>query len=184
MTSQQQNCGFLTAALCVACIAFSATVFAETAEEIHARGREAYDQVDMAGAMRNFRQAAEMGYAPAQAMLGLLLDAAEFNEEAREWYQRSADQGDIQGQLGLATMLASGEGGERDNPAALKWFSTAADSGSLEAMRILEQNFRAGGLGLDADAERADYWLNRAAEEGDRWSQEQLAARKADGVKD
>lgn len=177
MRSLSQPRFYLTAMLSSLFAVISPVVFAESAEEYFVLGQEANDLADMKNALFYYRQAAELNHAPAQAMLGRLLDAAELNDEARQWYQQSADQGDINGQLGLALMLVSGEGGDQDFEAALHWYTMASENGSLRAMRILEQNYRAGGMGLKQNPERADYWLNRAAAAGDRWSIQQLEAR-------
>ena len=166
---------FLSAAFCVS----SASVLAQTAEEYHEKGMAEYNEINYGAAMSNFRKAADMGHAPSQTMLGTLLDAAEYNEEARDWFKRAADQGNTDSQLGLARMLAIGDGGEIDFPGALKLYTAAAEQGSLEAMRVLETNYRKGGFGVEADSERADFWLEKAAAGGDRWSKEQLAARRA-----
>lgn len=179
MRSQLRNTFLLTPLVCVAFFVCSATTFAQSAEEIHAQGQQAYGEADLSGAMQYFRQAAELGYAPSQAMLGRLLDAAEFNDEALQWYHRSADQGDAQGQYGLAAMLLNGEAGEQDFAAATRWFTTAADNGSVDAMRVLEHHYRTGGMGLEADPERADYWLQRAVKADNHKSQEQLEVQQA-----
>ncbi len=182
MGSQSRCLGCISSFLCAFMLAFTNNALAQSVDEIYAQGQEANEQADMAGAMNYFRQAAELGHAASQAELARLLDAAEFNTEAFQWYQRAADQGNIQGQLGLATMLVAGETGDADMEAGFHWFSTAAENGSLHAMRVLESNYRTGGMGLKADAGKADYWLNRAALEGDPRSQEKLAQRKANAT--
>ena len=179
MISRKYYLNYLTVFLCAALCAFSVDTNAQTAEEYYDEGMNEYNEINYGQALSNFRKAADLGHAPSQAMLGTLLDASEYNEEAREWFQLAADQGNVEGQLGLARMLAIGDGGEVDFPGAVKLYTAAAESGSLEAMRILEANYRNGKLGLKIDPERADYWLERAAAGGDRWSQEQLAIRAA-----
>jgi len=91
-------------------------------------------------------------------------------------YGAAAEQGDLEGQMGLARMLSTGDGGEVDLAGARELYVTAAENGSFEAMRVLHMAYTDGGLDLEADPEQAAYWLKRAADEGDRWSQEQLAA--------
>jgi len=106
-----------------------------------------------------------MGYAPSQAKLATLLDASEFDEEARAWFKKAADQGDLEGLTGLARMLALGEGGEKDQATAVKLYTKAAESGSMAAMLTLQSAFSKGDLGLAVNPERADYWQKRAAAE-------------------
>jgi len=155
---------------------FTGSVFAQTAEELYETGMYEYNQINYGAAMSKFKASAELGYAPAQAKLGTLMDASEFNEEAREWFRKAAEQGDLEGQMGLARMLSTGDGGEVDLAGARELYVTAAENGSFEAMRVLHMAYTDGGFDLEADPEQAAYWLKRAADEGDRWSQEQLAA--------
>jgi len=158
---------------------FVGNAVAQTAEELYETGMYEYNQINYGAAVSHFREAADMGHAAAQAKLGTLLDAAEEDEEAREWFGKAAGQGNIEGQMGLARMLALGEGGEADQAGAVELYVAAADNGSLEAMRILYVTYRDGDMGVEIDTERADYWLQRAADEGDAWSREQLANRNA-----
>jgi len=141
------------------------SVFAQTAEELHESAMSDYNQTSYGAAMSNFRKAADMGYAPSQAKLATLLDASEFDEEARAWFKKAADQGDLEGLTGLARMLALGEGGEKDQATAVKLYTKAAESGSMAAMLTLQSAFSKGDLGLAVNPERADYWQKRAAAE-------------------
>lgn len=141
------------------------SIFAQTAEELHETAMNEYNQTSYGAAMSGFRKAADMGYAPSQAKLGTLLDAAEFDEEAREWFKMAADQGDLEGMTGLARMLALGEGGEKDQATAVKLYTKAAENGSVAAMLTLQSAFNKGDLGLTVNPERADYWQKRAVPE-------------------
>jgi len=168
MISRKHFRACLTVFLCATLCNFSTNISAETAEEYHEKGMEEYNAISYGQALSIFRKSAEMGYAPSQAMLGTLLDASEDNEEAREWYQRAVDQGNEEAHLGLARMMSIGDGGEVDFPGAVELYKAAAENGSLKAMRILESNFRNGGLGLEADPERANYWLEQHTAKGDQ----------------
>lgn len=145
---------------------FHTGIFAQTAEELHELAMSDYNQVSYGAAMSNFRKAADLGYAPSQAKLATLLDASEFDEEAREWFKKAADQGDLEGMTGLARMLALGEGGEKDQPSAVKLYTEAAEKGSIDAMLTLQSVFSKGDLGVEVNPERAEYWQERASAEG------------------
>jgi len=145
--------------ICFCCVFsgfYYSSVFAQTAEELHETAMSDYNQTSYGAAMSNFRKAADLGYAPSQAKLGTLLDAAEFDEEARLWFKKAADQGDVEGMLGLARMLGLGEGGEKDEATALKLYIKAAEKNSITAMIVLQ---------AEVDLERADYWQKRIAAE-------------------
>lgn len=172
------------ASVCIAlfAVATGTAVMAQSAQELFEQGMYEYNQINYSGALSKFRQAADMGYAPAQAKLGTLLDASDFDEEARAWFSKAAEQGDVEGQMGLARMVALGEGGEADPARAIELYTAAADNGSLEAMRILYVAQRDGDMGLDPDPQAATMWLKRGAEAGDPWSRETLeSVTAADG---
>jgi len=80
---------------------------ADLAEKEFARG-------DLVAAMSLWRKAAQEGYAPAQARLGDVLDKAEEDQEAVEWYRKAAAQGNSAGEDGLGQMYAKGEGVKQD----------------------------------------------------------------------
>ena len=56
--------------------------------------------------------------------------------EARKWYERAADQGEVGAQLQLAELYLYGRGVEQDNIRAHMWFSIAANHG----MKFAEKN--------------------------------------------
>jgi len=158
----------------VAMLLFCVTVSLADPREDTARGIEAHKANSFVDAMRWYRQAAEQGYAPAQARLAYLLDRAEENEEAAQWYRKAAEQGNSDGQFGLGQMYAKGEGVERDLEQARHWTTQAAEQGVVTPMRVLALAYEQGGLGLSVDQQKALAWLERAAERGDRWSIDRL----------
>jgi len=135
-------------------------------EDDFKEGQKAYQRGDVAHAMTLLRKPADAGNAKAQALLAEILDRSEFNEEAFEYYRKSAEQGDPDGEFGLAGMYASGEGGKKDPKEALKWFIKAADQGHAQALKVVAGAYIFGDLGLD-DADRnsdqAAKWIKRAA---------------------
>jgi TPR repeat protein len=165
---------FVSACFALLAAGAGTVVWAQSAQELFEEGMYEYNQINYSGALSKFREAADMGFAPAQAKLGTLLDASEFDEEARAWFSKAAEQGEVEGQMGLARMLALGEGGEAEPARAVELYTAAADNGSLEAMRILYTAYRDGDMGLEPDPQAAERWLKRGAEAGDRWSQDIL----------
>jgi TPR repeat protein len=53
------------------------------------------------------------------------------------WYRRAAEAGHVEAQYNLASMLAEGEGCERDLPAARKWLSRAVAGGYEYAQELV-----------------------------------------------
>jgi hypothetical protein len=122
----------------------------------------AYRTGDLVVAMGLFRQAAEAGHSLAQARLADLLNAAELNAEAVDWYRRSALQGDAEGEFGLGRLLANGEGVPRDAAQALRWYRQAAARQHVRAIEALARATRSGDLGLARDPAEADRLEQRA----------------------
>jgi TPR repeat protein len=141
------------------------SAFAGPQEDYNA-GRKAYLAGDVVGAMPALRRAADDGYAPAQSLYGYILDKAGYNEEAAQYFRRAADQGDADGQYGLAMLYARGEGVGRDAAAAREWLERAGNQGHKLAVVALSQAFLAGSLGFKADpADAAGLgWVRKAAD--------------------
>lgn len=129
-------------------------------------GRKAYLAGDVVSAMTPLRRAADAGYAPAQSLYGYILDKAEYNEEAAQYFRRAAEQGDADGQYGLGILYASGEGVARDAGAAREWLERAGGQGHGLAVVALSQAFLASRLGFKTDpADAAGLgWVRKAAE--------------------
>ena len=128
-------------------------VIAGPAEEFET-GRKSYRDGDIVSAMAPLKRASEAGHAAAQALYGQILDRSEFNEEAVEWFRKSAEQGDPDGQYGFGSMLATGEGIKRDVVSARMWIEKAAAQGHALATNLLAQSYINGQLGV-TEAERS-----------------------------
>ena len=126
------------------------------------RAEAAIQAGDLIVAMGLLRQAADAGYAPAQARLADLLDAAEQDVEAVALYRKAADQGDPAGETGLGRMLAQGDGVARDVPQALMLYRRAAAKNHFPAIDALARAYRAGDLGLTRDLAEAERLQKRA----------------------
>ena len=143
------------------CLMVGWSAFAVAAgEDDFAAGEKAYRAGDVVGAMPLLRRAADAGEPRAQALYGQILDISEFNEQAAAYYRRAAEQGNADGQFGLGTLYAAGEGVERDPVAARKWFELAAAQGHANAVNTLAQAALWGTPGPQ-DLK----WLHKAAEQ-------------------
>lgn len=117
-------------------------------------GRKAFRGGDIVGSMVPLKRAAEAGHAAAQALYAQILDRSELDEEAVEWFHKSALQNDPDGQYGYGSMLAGGEGIKRDLPAARAWIEKAAEQNHALAINLMAQSYINGQLSI-TEAERA-----------------------------
>lgn len=118
---------------------------------------------DLAAAMALWQRAATEGYAPAQARLGDIMDKSEEDEEAVRWYRKAAAQDNAAGEYGLGQMYAKGEGVPKDQAQALAHTLRAARLNHVAAVTLMMEAYRAGGLGVSADAAEAAVWEARLA---------------------
>ena len=148
-------------------------------EDEYRAGAASYRSGDVVQAMALLKKPADAGHAGSQALLAYILDKAEFNEEAIAYYRKAAAQGNADGEFGLGSMVAAGDGVKRDLAEAQKWILRAADKGHAQAIESLAQAYIVGGLGLD-DAQRqgsdAARWITRAANNNFLPAIERLAA--------
>ena len=153
------------AALVPVCSVFIGTVFAAPQDDFNA-GRRAYLAGDVVAAMTPLRRAADAGHAPAQSLYGYILEKAEYNEEAAQYFRRAAEQGDADGQYGLGLLYAMGEGVARDPAAARDWLERAGNQNHGLAVVALSQAFLAGRLGFKTDPADAEGlgWVRKAGE--------------------
>jgi TPR repeat protein len=80
-------------------------------------------------AREQLRRAAELGYAPAQAVMSALTG----EDEALMWATKSSSQGDRSGYMQLGTCFELAQGCERDMGKAIEMFKRAAELGHAEA---------------------------------------------------
>ena len=126
----------------------------ELAEKEFARG-------DLVASMGLWRKAAQEGYAPAQARLADILDKAEEDVEAVDWYRKAAVQGNAAGEYGLGQMYLKGEGVKKDAEQARVNIVRAAEKNYLPALLLMMEAYRTGGMGLAVDPAKADEWEAR-----------------------
>lgn len=142
------------------------------------RGLFDYQRGDLAAAMTTLRGAATAGHAPSQALLGFILDRADFSTEALALYRDAAAQNDAEGHAGLASLYLTGRGIAKDEKLAFAHFSKAAELGHANSIEALASAYLNKQLGLDPDGRDAaagQAALRRAAERGHLASAEALA---------
>ncbi|MBI5275340.1 MAG: sel1 repeat family protein [Burkholderiales bacterium] len=136
-------------------------VLAGPAEDLKSAD-ESFNRGDLPTAMALLRKAADANYGPAQARLGDLLLAAEYDEEAVALFRKAAAQGDPAGETGLGRVYADARGVKRDPAAALEWYRKAEKKNHLPALDALARAYHAGDLGLPKDAQKAAEYAARA----------------------
>jgi TPR repeat protein len=128
-----------------------------------------YQLGDMVGAMGKLRPAADAGHGPSMALLAHVLDQSGFVDEALALYQRAVGKDDPDGQYGLANMLLSGRGIERDEARAYQLIETAARTGHVLSINAVAQAFMSGTLGrkqVNAANPEGLSWIERSAANG------------------
>lgn len=145
------------------------------------QGLTSFRNGDLFGAMGPLRRAADAGHAEAQAKLGYILDLGEFNEEALRYYRMSAEQEFPEGLYGLATMILSGEGTEKDPVQGYALMKKAALKGYDPAWNALADGLLNDLLAPPTDQPDAEAILTKSAEGGYLRSVDALAEAYAKG---
>jgi len=118
------------------------------------KGQLAWDQGDIVGAMALLKLPADSGNAAAQALLGYILDQADNDNEAANYYRMAAAQSNPEGMFGLALFHSSGDGGVKvDIGQARQLYLRAAEAGHRPSIDVIITSYINGGLGL-TDEER------------------------------
>lgn len=121
-------------------------------------------------AVRCFSNAATAGHAMGMNMLGRCFEhgwgVSADKAQAVGWYEAAAGRRLDWGMYNLATLLALGDGVQRDLVRALDLFRRAAALGHAKSMNMIG-SFHEDGWGVEADAREAAAWYKQAAEGGD-----------------
>ena len=124
---------------------------------------------DVGRAILYYEKAAELGNAPAEAMLGNIFasgaDGKPDYEQAVKWYRKAAEQGQPDAQFGLALRYALGQGVALDLQEALVLFIAAADQGQAGAQYDLATMYEEG-KGTPANRSLAEHYYQLAADQG------------------
>ena len=95
--------------------------------------------------------------------------------------KRKAEAGDAMAQVQYAQMLYMGQGMEKNEAEALKWYLKSAESGNHYAQANLGLFFQTGGCGVKEDIAKAIEWYGKAAKQGNTHAQFYLARLYEDG---
>jgi len=133
--------------------AASAVKAAKSPDENYRLGMKFKEEDSLTEAVYYFMRAAEQGHAAAQAEVADLLEAGSAWDVALKWWRKSAEQGYVPGQFGLAkTLSTAGRTGiKQDDVEARKWFDLAAKQGHVGAIHEMAHAYMVGGLGLGAE---------------------------------
>ncbi len=123
---------------------------------------------------------AAAAHAAADSAEGQRAYAAGHYQDARRLWAASAEGGDAQAQLDLASLYDLGEGVARDPATAYRWYRRAAEAG-LTAAEFNVAVMRDTGDGVARDTTDAALWYGRAAAHGDRRAQYNLGQLYAAG---
>ncbi|SDN25473.1 tetratricopeptide repeat protein [Vreelandella arcis] len=151
--------------------------------------------VDAVQMLQNYLEAAEKGNHTAQLMLGRLYDPYQYYEfmtteitqstidsvikspsgnilltsksgDAKNWYQRSAAQGNVEAMVMLGELLVKETRMADDNiTEAAEWFLKAAENENLYGQLRIGEMY-VDGYGVNEDVDKGIYWLKKAAEQG------------------
>ena len=128
-------------------------------------------------AIGKLQDAAALGYPPAQLQLGELFKTGQGVEQdlgqARVWFRRAANGGNVLAMHRIGVMTARGDGGVADPQEAIAWFEQAANFGLVDSQYNLGAIFHPSTDGPSAvqDAGKAYYWYSLAARNGDDQAQ-------------
>ncbi|MDT3670058.1 MAG: sel1 repeat family protein [Aromatoleum sp.] len=132
-------------------------------------GFAAYRKGDVTGSMAPLKRAADGGIAEAQALYGTLLDSAELDEEAHVYLLKAAEQGNADGQFGLAKMYLTGEAKALDEREIARLIHAAAaqEHAAATISLALAYTRRDARFGADTITPETGPLLLKAAELGD-----------------
>ncbi len=131
-----------------------------------------------AQAVGKIKEAAALGHPPAQLQIGEFYKTGQGVDEdiaeARKWYERAAEGGNILAMHRVGVMTAQGEGGPADLNIAIEWFEKAANRALVDSQYNLGAIYHPSPDGAEGvqNAETAYYWYSLAGKNGD----EQAAA--------
>jgi localization factor PodJL len=142
------------------------------------RGAELYQQAtvqldaDDPAAIETLKEAAEIGYTPAQLHLAALYQdggkgLGVNRSEARDWVRRAAEGGDARGMHNYGMYLFEGVGGGENRGEALTWLKRAAERGLVDSQYNVARLYETGDDGIPVNLTEAYRWYLIAARAGD-----------------
>ena len=120
--------------------------------------------------VETLRKAAERGDPQAQYDYGDVLFGNKNYTEALQWFRKSANQNNADGQFGVGLCYSQGYGTSKNPTEAVKWFLKSAVQGHALSQLILGGCYE-NGNGVDQDFVEAMKWYRKAAEQGNETAQ-------------
>ncbi len=134
----------------------------------------ATNEEETTAAIGKLNESAVLGHPPAQLQLGELYKLGQGVEQdlgqARTWFRRSANGGNVLAMHRIGVMTARGDGGLADTEEAIGWFELAANRGLVDSQYNLGAIYHPSNDGSASnvqDAAKAYYWYSLAANNGD-----------------
>jgi TPR repeat protein len=136
-----------------------------------------HQQQNYPEALYYYEQAAKLGDAASQYLLGKMYEDARGTEQnirqAANWYTQAAKNGHTKAQATLGYMYSKGNGVNQDYAQAVNWYQKAAEQGNIEAQHNLAYLYSLG-QGVTKDYQQAAFWYQKAAIQGDADAQNSL----------
>lgn len=149
--------------------------------------KTASNDQEIQAAIKGLIDSAALGHPPAQLQIGEFYKigqgVAKDPVEARKWFERAANGGNVLAMHRLGVMSARGDGGPVDPAASITWFEKAAALGLVDSQYNLGATYHPGADGAAAQQDRAKayFWYSLAARNGDSQAG-QLATSLAAGL--
>lgn len=147
-------------------------------DDYEAAVRKADEKIELMDAIPLFKRAADHGHAKAQARIADIFHQSGYIEQSVEYYRKSAEQGNPEGQFGLGNAFEMGEGVKQDHVEARRLIALAAKQGHKQAIGSIAFAYIRGGLGLDENARQSSEaldWIKFAADNGYALAMDALA---------
>ncbi len=131
------------------------------------------------------KQAADQGYAEAEAGLGYMYSSGigtpRNDSQAVVWLKKGAAKGVAKAQFNLGRLLLAGRGIPKDEKEAFQWIGRASEQGLLEALVLHGEALYFGEHGQATDYPKALALLKKAAEAGSANAQNTVGVILRDG---
>ena len=105
------------------------------------------------------------------------------NKESLKYYERSANQGDVQAQNDLGEIYVHGNIVPKDYKVALYWLRKAAQQGHSMAQNNLGNHYH-NGFGVEVNIEEALHWYRLSADQGNPMAMRNIASIYSTIIKD
>src|SRR5882757_8874949 len=136
-------------------------------------------QRDHAAYLEMIKLSAEQDYAVAESELGSTYALNGNLAQAKSWFEKAADQGEVDAQFNLAVMYARGDVPPENHPdmaKAVPLFRKAALQGHAESQYIVALAYHEA-TGVERDEEECKKWMQASAEQGHSKAEFSIAAR-------